>query len=241
MDEQNYLVLDDNGTETKSVIREEEHFLAEECETSELFEEEVLEQEEPPEEKERFSLGREILSLVCYLALLISLTYLFLTYVGQRTVVEGDSMNMTLEDSQSVYLDKLTYRFSDPKRYDIVVFKYLYKYDEDYIKRVIALPGETVQIIDGYVYVDKNDGNGLQKLEDDRFCSDPIFITNYGRASEPVVLGEDEYFCMGDNRNNSHDSRKEDVGNVNKDQILGKAVVRIWPLNKISILKRKAE
>lgn len=199
-----------------------------------IFEEVSLEQTK--QKREPVNPLREIASLVLYVMLLLSLTYLLVTYVVQRTVVEGNSMNATLSDGDSVFLDKLSYRFSEPERYDIVVFDYMYKLDTRYIKRIIGLPGESVMIQDGYVYIDQHDGNGFQKLEDDIYGNEVIDWGKYGLAETSITLGEDEYFVLGDNRNNSHDSRKEDVGNISKDQIIGKAVLRIWPLDQITWL-----
>ena len=176
---------------------------------------------------------KELANLALYIVLILSITFLLVNYVAQRTVVDGSSMNDTLEDGDSLFIDKLSYRFSEPERYDIVVFDYMYKLDTHYVKRIIALPGETVQIKDGIIYVDKKDGNGLQPLDDDIYGNAEIAEAHYGLASDPIVVGQDEYFVMGDNRNNSHDSRKADVGLVSKDQIVGKVVLRIWPLSTV--------
>lgn len=181
-------------------------------------------------EEKDFSWKREILSTVLYLLAVVALTFLFVKFVGQRTHVNGDSMNVTLEDGDNLIVDKLSYRFKDPERYDIIVFPYRYQEKTYYIKRIIGLPGETVQIIDGMVYIDGEmlpESYGKEVME------------YAGIASEPIELAEDEYFVLGDNRNNSSDSRDPSVGNVHKDQIIGKAFVRIWPLNKFGILKHQ--
>lgn len=189
---------------------------------------EVLEKSKV-EEKE-YSLKREIISTILYLMIVVALTFLFVRYVGQRTHVNGDSMNVTLEDGDNLIVDKISYRFKDPERYDIIVFPYQYKEDTYYIKRIIGLPGETVQVIDGMVYID-----GEQLAE-----SYGKEVMNYaGIAVDPIELGEDEYFVLGDNRNNSSDSRDPSVGNIQKDQIIGKAFIRIWPLSKFGILKHQ--
>ena len=99
------------------------------------------------------------------------------------------------------------------------------------MKRIIGLPGETVQIdLEGNIYI-----NG-EILEED-YGLEPILFP--GLAAEPITLGEDEYFVLGDNRNNSSDSRDASVGNIHRDDIVGKAWVRIWPLNKIGVLKHQ--
>lgn len=170
----------------------------------------------------------EIFDLAVYVLIIFSITYIVLCFVEQRTDVDGNSMYSTLSNGDSVFVDKVSYRLKDPERFDIVIFNFLHAEDTYYIKRVIGLPGETVQIIDGYVYIDG-------KLLDTDVYGYEI-INNPGRAENPVTLGEDEYFVMGDNRNGSTDSRTDSVGNVQRDQIVGKAFMRIWPLKDIKLL-----
>lgn len=166
--------------------------------------------------------------LLSYILILFFLSSMAAIYAVQITGVTGSSMEPELADGQSVIVNKICYGKDKPERFDVVVFRYLYKDGEYYIKRVIGLPGETVQIKGGELYVD-----GL-KLSDP-FSEEPI--ADAGRASEPVTLGEDEYFVMGDNRNYSSDSREADVGNVKQVQILGKAVMKLWPFEKIRQIK----
>ena len=136
-------------------------------------------------------------------------------------------MTPTLMDGDNLIVDKITYRFMEPSRYDIVVFPFQYQEDTFYIKRIIGLPGETVQIYEGAVYI-----NG--KLLKDSYGFEQI--RNPGLASEAVTLGEDEYFVLGDNRNNSADSREPSVGNIKKSDITGRAFARIWPLTAAGLL-----
>ena len=115
----------------------------------------------------------------------------------------------------------------DTKRFEIIVFPYRHKENTYYIKRIIGLPGETVQVKDGYVYIDgeKLDENyGLEVMED------------AGIAAEPIELGEDEYFVLGDNRNHSSDSRDPSVGILHIDELIGRAWIRIWPLDSIGVI-----
>lgn len=181
------------------------------------------------EEKE-FSWIREIVSTGLYLLVVVALTFLFVQYVGQRTHVNGDSMNNTLENGDNLIVDKISYRFKDPERFDIIVFPYQYQEDTYYIKRIIGLPGETVQIEDGAIYID---GEVLEES----YGKEVMY--NAGIASQPIELGEDEYFVLGDNRNNSRDSRDPSVGTIPKDQIIGKAFIRIWPFEKFGILRHQ--
>ena len=174
---------------------------------------------------------KEILSTSIYLLVVLCAAYLIITYVGQRTQVSGSSMETTLSDGDNLLVDKITYRFSDPKRFDIIVFPFQYDTDTYYIKRIIGMPGETVQIdYDGNIYIDG-------KILEESYGRE--VIQNPGRAAEPITLGEDEYFVMGDNRNNSSDSRDPSVGNIHRKDIIGRAWVRIWPFSKFGVLKHQ--
>ena len=179
---------------------------------------------------QKVDMKKEILSWVFYIAFVLVLTWVIITFVGQRTRVDGRSMMNTLHDGDNLIVEKLSYRFSDPKRFDIIVFPPTGK-KEYYIKRIIGLPGETVQIDEnGNIYI-----NG--ELLEENYGAETI--QNPGRAAKPITLGDDEYFVMGDNRNNSKDSRSEEVGNVKRSQIIGRAWLRIWPLNKFELLKHQ--
>ena len=177
---------------------------------------------------------REILNTGIYLLIVLILTYLVILYVGQRTEVNGESMEPTLSDGDNLIVDKITYRFKDPERFDIIVFPFKYKEDTYYIKRIIGMPGETVKIEeDGSIYIDS--GNGFELLEES-YGREIIKADHIGLASEPIELADDEYFVLGDNRNNSSDSRIPEVGNIRRDQIIGRAWMRIWPLSEIGII-----
>lgn len=176
------------------------------------------------------SIWQDVLELVIYCAVILVATFLIVHFVGQRTAVSGLSMYPTLEDGDNLIVDKISYRLGDPARFDIIVFPAPDDPGKNYIKRIIGLPGETVQIIDAEVYIDGiklGENYGAEVME------------YYGTAQVGVVLGEDEYFVLGDNRNVSKDSRYEVVGNIHRDQIIGRAWLRIWPLNKFGILKHQ--
>lgn len=174
---------------------------------------------------------KEILSTSLYLLVVLALTFLIVTYVGQRTKVIGSSMEPMLEDGDNLIVDKISYRFEDPKRFDIIVFPFRYEEKTYYIKRIIGLPGETIYIDAlGCIYID---GEILEESYGKEVIMDP------GRAYEPITLGEDEYFVMGDNRNNSSDSRDPVVGNIHQDEFIGKAWMRIWPLKKMGMIKHQ--
>ena len=186
--------------------------------------------EKESKKPEEINIVKELLSLIIYIGLVVLLCYFVINFVGCRSRVDGSSMNPTLEDGDNLWVDKLSYRFGNPKRFDVIIFNY----DEDttYVKRIIGLPGETVRIDqDGHIFI--ND----QLLKED-YGKEVILPTNLGRASQPVILGEDEYFVLGDNRNNSQDSRWADVGNVNRKDIVGKVILRIYPFSKFGTIKK---
>ena len=174
---------------------------------------------------------REILNTSLYLLGVLCLVYLVIHFVGQRTQVQGSSMEPALSEEDNLIVEKLSYRFHDPERFDIIVFPFLQQEETFYIKRIIGLPGETVQIDEeGNIYV--ND-----ELLDEGYGKE--VIADPGRAIEPVELGEDEYFVLGDNRNNSVDGREPSVGNIRRENIIGRAWLRIWPLSKFGIIRHR--
>lgn len=145
-------------------------------------------------------------------------------FVGMRSIVDGMSMYPTLEDHEHVIVDKLIYKRKEPQRFDIIIFEAPISNTGYFIKRIIGLPGENVQIdYGGNIYIN---GELLEESYGYETIIDP------GRAVVPIEIGEDEYFVMGDNRNHSEDSRFEAVGNVSKDIILGKVTVRTYPIEK---------
>ena len=136
----------------------------------------------------------------------------------EKARVYGHSMEPVLKDDQTVLVDKLAYRLGEPERFDVIVFRDWREEGRYYMKRIVGLPGETVQIADGRVTID-----GVLLEEP----SEREEIRDARRASEPVVLGQAEYFVLGDNRNGSSDSRDSDIGNVSAEQIIGRVV--FWP------------
>lgn len=206
-----------------------------------------------PEKKKRskLSIGIEI---GIYVVLLFVCIWVVPRYVVQRTAVSGESMEDTLHDKESLLIDKISYRFHDPERYDIVVFYPKGKEVDDsnyYVKRIYGLPGETVQIKQNVIYI-----NG-QPIEDEYAKN---AMDDEGLAAKPYTLKDDEYFVLGDNREVSLDSRKiptkdmekyadmysEDElemmsepdapGPVKRSFIEGKAFFRIWPLSKFGFV-----
>ena len=182
------------------------------------------------EEKKSGAL-REILSMIGWILFIFCLVFLVTTYVGQRTRVEGHSLEPALSDGDNLIVDKISYRFHDPERFDIIIFPYQWEPNTYYIKRIIGLPGETIQIDDeGNIYIDGEvlqEHYGLERIK------------NPGSAREPITLGEDEYFVLGDNRNNSEDSRFTQVGVIHRDDIVGRAWLRIYPFDRIGFIRHQ--
>ena len=134
-------------------------------------------------------------------------------------------MENTLYNGENLWVEKVSYHFDKLKRFDVIVFYPHGKdHDEYYIKRIIGMPGETVQIIGEDIFI-----NG--ELLNESFGKEPI--RNPGNAAYPIVLEDDEYFVLGDNRTVSLDSRYEEVGPVKKKNIGGRAIFRLWPVNKM--------
>lgn len=181
-------------------------------------------------EEEKPDVMRELLGMLVYVGIVLAVTFFIITFVGQRTHVSGESMENTLDDGDQLIVDKVTYRFHDPERFDIIVFPFRYKDNTYYIKRIIGLPGETVQIVDGEIYIN---GEVLQESYGREVMQDA------GLAAEPITLGDDEYFVLGDNRNYSSDSRDPSVALIHRKEIVGRAWLRIWPLSSFGILKHQ--
>ncbi len=169
------------------------------------------------EKKKRISkdMVREFFAVLfyCFAAVLLAVVIVFL--VGMKVSVIGVSMEPALYNGQEVLINRFVYKLFSPERGDIVAFlPNGNKNSHYYLKRVVGLPGEKVQIIGGYVYV-----NGILLDEDESFDK----IADAGLAENEIVLGLDEYFVLGDNRNSSEDSRSGNIGPVNKKLIEGKA------------------
>lgn len=177
---------------------------------------------------EKKSRLREAFSWILYIILIVVMTYVITTFVGQRTRVEGRSMENTLFDGDNLIVDKISYRFKEPERFDVIIFPYRYEKNVYYIKRIIGMPGETIQIKDGFVYID---GEKLEENFGKEKMDDP------GIAENLIELGQDEYFVLGDNRNHSKDSRSEQVGVLHREELAGRAWIRIWPFHSFGVIK----
>lgn len=160
-----------------------------------------------------------------------ALAFFLALYLGDRVSVIGNSMSPVVNSNQVVLVDKLTYTLREPERFDVIVYK-----DEEsgsiYLKRIIGMPGEWVQITDSTIYITKVDGEVI--ILDDKYCTVDKYES--GQALEPVKIRDNEYFVMGDNRNLSEDSRFSYVGNVKRDCVLGRAWLIASPFSNIGFI-----
>ena len=171
---------------------------------------------------------KEVVTWMIEIAIVLVIAFVFVYYIGFRTSVVGSSMSPTLENRQEILVNRFIYSVTNPKPNDIVVF--LPNGNEKshyYVKRVIGVPGDTVQIRDGAVYV-----NG--ELFDE--AVETAAVLDAELAAEEIRLAEDEYFVLGDNRNNSEDSRYANIGNVKKEYIIGKAWFIVSPFKNMGFL-----
>lgn len=171
---------------------------------------------------------KEIVIWLLLIVLTITASYFITTNVFVKTAVAGVSMEPTLMEGQVVIVNKIEYYLKSPKRNDVIVYKQSNREHSYYeIKRVIGLPGETVKIKNGIIYI--NDEVLKEKIKTET-------IENAGLAEEGIKLDDNEYFVLGDNRNDSEDSRFASVGNVLRNEILGKAVAVEKPFTLVDSL-----
>ena len=153
----------------------------------------------------------------------------FLVYgFGEQVLISGNSMQPQLSAQDVVLMNRIIYVTGTPDRFDVVVFER--EDGKKNVKRIIGLPGETVQVADGIVYIN---GEPL----DENYGNEPM--ENAGIAGEPITLGSDEYFVLGDNRNHSSDSRDATVGVLKREDLLGRAWIRIWPLDEFGVIRHE--
>ena len=164
-----------------------------------------------------------IIKAIVDIIVIVCAAFLMITFFFDNTSITGHSMNNTLKNEDVMLVNKVAYKYRDPKRYDVIIFKpNIGNVSDYYTKRIIGLPGETVQIIDGKVYIDG------EVLKDD--VIDEV-IYNAGNAAKPIKLGYNEYFVLGDNRNNSDDSRFSNVGFVKYEDIVGMPWFVVYPFS----------
>ncbi|MCL2718753.1 MAG: signal peptidase I [Lachnospiraceae bacterium] len=169
---------------------------------------------------------KEVVILLFSIVVTVFLAFVLVYTFGIRTSVIGVSMEPVLYNGQEVLIDRLVYQLTAPKKGDVVIFLPNGNPNSHYyLKRIVAIPGETVQIIGGYLYINDilyDEDDSIDKMED------------AGIAGNPIRLRSDEFFVLGDNRNNSEDSRSGNIGVVSRDVMMGKAWFRL-PLNEIKM------
>ncbi len=178
--------------------------------------------------KVSMTMARSVLFLIVKILITLFVAYALVYCLGMRTTVVGASMESTLSDGDYVFVNRVIYAFSEPKAGDVIVF--LPNGNEKshyYVKRIVAVSGDTVQIIDGVLYV-----NG--KMYDD---GETESIETAGLAEEPITIGENEYFVLGDDRNNSEDSRYATIGNVSDAYIVGKVWFYFGSFSDMGLLR----
>ena len=169
-----------------------------------------------------------IVSWSVQIAAVCLIAFVLVWFWGQRVSNTGDSMEPMLKNGDVVLVNRIIYNASRPKRYDVIVFKPNGNENANYyVKRIVGLPGETVQIMDGYVYIN---GEQLEEPVNATAVEDP------GLAEEQIVLAGDEYFVLGDNRSASEDSRMADIGNVKRSEIYGKAWFVVSPFSHMGLI-----
>ena len=171
------------------------------------------------------SLGEEAKDWVVSIVVAVVLAFLIRTFIVELYIVAGPSMRPTLESHERLVVNKFIYRFRPPEHGEILVFRYPRDPSRDFIKRVIAVPGDTVEIKDQRVFVN------------DQLLNEPYILEKTRSTYPKATVPEGTIFVMGDNRNNSEDSRFVDVGFVPYDLIKGKAVLVFWPLEQLKSLQ----
>ena len=174
-------------------------------------------------------LVKEIFAWIVEIAIVLAIAFVFVYFIGMRTSVVGQSMTETLDNGDQILVNRFIYKVIGPRANDVVVF--LPNGNEKshyYVKRVVGVPGDTVQIKEGKVYI-----NGAAFEEK----VDVAAMEDAGLAGDSITLGDDEYFVLGDNRNNSEDSRYANIGNVKREYLIGKAWFVVTTGDRFGLIK----
>jgi signal peptidase I len=175
----------------------------------------------PPEPRKSSFWGEILKTVSITLAIVIPIRY----FIAQPFIVSGNSMHPNFESGEYLVIDEISYRLGEPKRGDVIVFRYPNNPKVFYIKRIIGLPGETVKIVGEKIYI--TTAAGEEFLLDEKYDFQP-FPGNFSKT-----LGPDEYYVLGDNRPASSDSRV--WGALSRNFIIGKPIIRLLPISKISL------
>ncbi len=164
------------------------------------------------------------LEIIETIAVALVAVFLVRAFIAQPFLVSGASMEPNFHNGNYLLVDEITYRFREPERGEVLVFRYPGDHKSYYIKRIVGLPGERVSISGNGITIYEVDGS--QKKLDESYINE----RSLGGKSDDVTLGPDQYFMMGDNRNFSFDSRS--WGPLKKSEIIGLVRVRLWPVNQ---------
>lgn len=187
----------------------------------------MLSTSKEPAAKEKDSTAKELFQWLIAILAAVAIALFVDNFLIVNAQIPSGSMENTIMTGDRVVGNRLSYLTKDPERYDVIIFKYPDDESQLFIKRIIGLPGETVEIRDGHIYIDGS-SEPLEDVETKEYMAG-----NYG----PYTVPEGCYFVMGDNRNDSKDSRYWINPYVSKDKILGKAVFRYWPITEMKTIK----
>ncbi len=170
--------------------------------------------------KQRRQRREKIIGYILKFVAAVFCAFFIVRFICFSYTIQGDSMAPTFGKGEKHLVNRVIYQVKKPSRYDIIVFKLSDENNKNYyVKRVVGLPGETIEIKDGNVYVDGKRTTMFSKEK----------ILSPGLASEKITLKENQYFVLGDNYNNSEDSRSASIGNVKRTNIVGKVSFKYWP------------
>ena len=196
-----------------------------------MFEEPISEEKSGLEKTSSVlaSVGKFIFSFIETIVIALVISVVLYLFIMTPHEVVGRSMYPTYQDGEYIMANKLVYELADPKRGDVIIFKY--SDTQDFIKRVIGMPGDTVGLQDGKIYI-----NG-EVLDESEYLDSTVYTngSDYLHEGETITLGEDEYFVCGDNRQHSSDSRT--FSPITRDQIKAKAWLVYYPFNNIRIVE----
>lgn len=187
----------------------------------EKMDETVNESVNENQEEKKESKLKNFLGTCAYIVIIFLVLFVVIQLLVVRTKVTSMSMDPTLREKDNIIVEKVSYFFGEPERFDVVIFPFEDEKGVYFIKRIIGMPGETVQIDEeGTILIN---GEALEESYGN------VVMESAGEAAKPIQLGEDEYFVLGDNRNDNADSRHPLVGNVSGDEIIGRVWIRFWP------------
>lgn len=209
------------GEDPTSHTTEEElqHKADQQQEAENVLEASALADELTAEMPPKKSIGREVLEWVLVIVVAVAAALVIRTFIFEPVRVDGNSMLNTLHDKEYMIVTKHQYLFGDPDRFDVVICHYPDRGSTNFVKRVVGIPGDTVAMIDGNLYV-----NG-------EMIDEPHIDYKANYAMPEMLVEEGHYFVLGDNRSNSNDSHAPGVGQLTRDQIIGKVRLVAWPIS----------